>query len=273
MVVLDAVADATMTQTLVDGLRSAALENIGAAFLLNLESLRYSEWRSDLNIYPASLIKVPIMAEAFHQYQAGVLRPDQRVVISRSNQTTTAEATPLKENYVATVAEMVDLMITRSDNVATNQLMDVLGREAVTAYMHTLGLSTFLLGRKLSGSDPLIEDAEMVGRNRFPPAEAGRLLALIALDLIPGAQAQRDILAGCVDNDKLVPGLRVGDAFMHKTGQTSTENHDAGILNTSEDRRYVVVLYTTPQPNADRSLTSHVNGQMADFMRAVRTAL
>ncbi|MDQ6932200.1 MAG: class A beta-lactamase-related serine hydrolase [Candidatus Eremiobacteraeota bacterium] len=273
MVVFDAVADAAMTQTLAEALQSAALESIGAAFLLDLSSLRYGECRSYRNIYPASLIKMPIMAEAFHQFEAGVLQPDRSVVISQANQTMTAEETPLKQSYVATVAEMTELMITRSDNVATNQLMDVLGRKAVTAYMHELGLPTFLLGRKLSGSDPLIEDPEAIGRNRFPPAEAGRLLALIASDLIPGASAQRGMLACCVDNDKLVPGLRKGDVFMHKTGQTSTEDHDAGILDTAEGRRYVVVLYTTPQPNANESLTSHIDGQITEFMRALRAAL
>src|SRR4029077_20725681 len=108
----------------------------------------------------------------------------------------------------------------RSDNIATNQLMDVLRRENITAYMRELGLPTFLMARKLSGSEPLIVDVDAVGRNRFPADEAGRLLSLIARDQLPGAAAQRDLLGRCVHNDKLVPGLAPGDRFMHKTGET-----------------------------------------------------
>src|SRR6202011_3898690 len=137
--------------------------------------------------------------------------PDQPVVVSSANQTTTAEFTPLVPGYTATVQLLVDLMITGSDNIATNQLLDVLRRENVTAYMRELGLPNFLMGRKLSGSEPLIADPEMVGRNRLPPEEIGRLLALIGLDLVAGSAAQRAILERCVHNDKLVPGLSPGD--------------------------------------------------------------
>jgi beta-lactamase class A len=175
--------------------------------------------------------------------------------------------------YRATAQELVELMITCSDNIATNQLLDVLRRENITAYMHELGLSTFLMGRKLSGSEPLIVDPETVGRNRLPPEEAGRLLTLIARDQVPGAAAQREILGRCVHNDKLVPGLAPGDRFMHKTGETDEQSHDAGILVTSQGSSYAIALYTTPEPLPDRSDARHVDPLMTAWMRAMRSTL
>jgi beta-lactamase class A len=228
---------------------------------------------ADANIYPASVIKIPVMAEAYHQYADGSLAPEQTVVVSSANQTTTAESTPFVPGYRATAQELVELMITGSDNIATNQLIDVLRRENITAYMHELGLSTFLMGRKLSGSEPLIVDPEMVGRNRLPPEEAGRLLTLVARDQVPGAAAQRDILGRCVHNDKLVPGLLPGDRFMHKTGETDEQSHDAGILVTSQGRSYAIALYTTPAPLPDRSDARHVDPLMSAWMRAMRSSL
>ena len=254
-------------------LTEASLQDCGYAYLVDLDRMRCGSYRADANIYPASVIKVAVMAEAFHQYADGSLAPDQPVIVSSANQTTTSEATPFVPGYRATVQELVELMVARSDNIATNQLLDVLRRERITAYMHDLGLSTFLMGRKLSGSEPLIVDPETVGRNRLPPDEIGRLLTLIALDEVPGAAAQRDILGRCVHNEKLVPGLAPGDRFLHKTGETDEQSHDAGILMTAQGRRYAVVLYTTPDPLPYRSDAKQVDPLMTTWMRAMRATL
>jgi beta-lactamase class A len=252
---------------------AATLQDSGYAYIADLDRMRYGSFRADANIYPASVIKVAVMAEAYHRYADGSLTPGQAVIVSDANQTTTAEASPFAPGYRATVQELVELMVSRSDNIATNQLLDVLRRENITAYMHELGLSTFLLGRKLSGSEPLIGDPEAAGRNRLPPEEIGRLLTFIARDQIPGAAAQREILGRCVHNEKLVPGLAPGDRFMHKTGETDETSHDAGILVTAEGRTFAIVLYTTPVPQPDRSDARRVDPLMTTWMRAVRAAL
>lgn len=261
----DATESAALNGLVRRALDQAALPDDVSAYVLALARMEYGAWNPDDDIYPASVVKVPIMAEAFRQREGGAISFEDRAPISASNQTTTAEKTPLVTGYVASVDELVRLMIERSDNVATNQLIDILRRERVTEYMRSLGLRDFLLGRKLSGSEPLIEDPEMAGRNRLCARDAARLLTLIATDQVPGAAAQRDILAACVDADKLVAGLRPGDLFMHKTGETDTVNHDAGILRTPEGARYIVVLYT----RGDKS----TNPRMASWMRALRSEL
>jgi beta-lactamase class A len=268
-----AVADEAISTAIVDALADQGIQETACAYVLDLDRGRFGQWRADENVYPASVIKVPIMAEAYRQYDVGLLSPDACVVITESNQTTTDQPTPLQTGYSATAGELVELMITLSDNVATNQLMDLLRRERVTAYMHELGLPTFLLGRKLSGSEPLIEDPEMVGRNRLPAEEIGTLLARIARDEVVGAEQQRKILSRCKENRKLSPGLAPGDEFMHKTGETSDLSHDAGILVTSEGRRYVIVLYTEFEPSQDEDNAARSNAAMTRWMRVVRTAL
>ncbi len=241
-----------------------------SAYLCDLQTMRYGQVDADADIYPASIIKVPIMAQVYHQYATGALRPDELVTVSASNQTATSGPAPFVPGYVATVDELVELMITHSDNVATNQLMDLLRRESVTAFMHGLGLSTFLLGRKLSGSEPLIDDPEKIGRNRLPAGEIARLLLLVATDSIDGSAQQREIMRRCADAGKLVPGLRPDDVFMHKTGETSDVSHDAGILLTGQGRRYVIVLYCDVVPKPDGSDAEHANPFMTRWMRAVR---
>jgi len=267
------VHDAVLDRAILDALEASALAKDGYAYVADLDAMRFGAYRTDEVIYPASVIKVPIMAEAFRQAEAGELRLDELVTVTESNQTTTWGESPFPAGAKATVADLVERMITHSDNVATNQLFDVLRRERVTSYMHELGLRTFFLGRKLSGSDPLIIDTETIGRNRLPPGEIGVLLTLIATDAVPAAARQREILRRCVHNDKLVPALREGDVFMHKTGETSDLSHDAGILKTAEGKTYVVVLYTTPEPKGDDSDADHVNPQMTAWMRSLRARL
>ncbi len=270
--------DLQLDERLRSALEQASLEHPGvvtstSASLFDLACGRGGQWRADADIYPASVVKVPVMAEVFHRYAEGTLRPGDRVVVDAANQTATSGPAPFIAGYQASVDELVTLMIAHSDNVATNQLIDVLRREQVTQYMRDLGLQSFVLGRKLSGSEPLINDPDEIGRNRLPVAEISRLLMLIANDKVPGSEQQRRILRTCVDDAKLVPGLRAGDVFMHKTGETSTVSHDAGILETPAGRRYIVGLYCEVEPTPDRADASHANPFMAHWMRIVREDL
>ncbi|MDQ6781718.1 MAG: class A beta-lactamase-related serine hydrolase [Candidatus Eremiobacteraeota bacterium] len=269
----DPAASEALQASLMRALEATGLTECASASLVDLDANRSAGWRSQQNIYPASVIKVAIMAETFHQYSSGRLELEAPVVVADANQTTTDAPTPFKSGYRTTISELVEYMIAFSDNIATNQLMDVLRRERVTEYMRSLGLATFLLGRKLSGSEPLIVDSEVIGMNRMPAGEIARLLCLIARDELPGAAEQRAILARCVHNDKLAAGLAKDDVFMHKTGETSDVSHDAGILTTADDRHFVIVLYTQVTPNPDGSDAAHANPAMARCMRSLRAEL
>ena len=135
-------------------------------------------------------------------------------------------------------------MLARSDNVATNVLIDVLGRESITRFCAGLGLSATVVRRKLSGSLPLIDDPgrpgpqRASGRRRRAPSPSHR-----ARRASPAAAWLLDVLSRQEWNGKLNGGLQPGDRFAHKTGDTDEVSHDGGILTTAEGLRYVVVLY------------------------------
>ena len=262
-------APTPLTAAVLEGLDAAELRERAAAVVIDLRTGATSAWRADEDIYPASIVKLALMAEAFRRFDDGSLSPDAHEVIARRNLTLTAEPTPLIEGYRARVAELVALMIERSDNIATNQLIDLLERKRVEDSMRALRLEHFRLGRKLSGSEPLVDDPESGERNSMPPADAAKLLGLIAIGAVPGAAQQRELLARCVDRTKLVDGLLPGDRFMHKTGETSAVAHDAGILRTADGHEYVIVLYTT----GHRSVLGGPDAAMAAWMRSVRARL
>ncbi len=130
---------------------------------------------------------------------------------------------PLIPGYKATVGELIRLAVERSDNVATNELFDLVGRERATRLaVDRLGCSATRFSRKLSGSEPLIADPGWDGehRNAHPASDAAALFAQIALGAFPGADFLHDCLLRQFWNDKLSRGLLPGDRFAHKTGDT-----------------------------------------------------
>lgn len=225
----------------------------------------------DLPLYPASMIKVPLVAAALAEISTGRLGSlESTVAITSENMTANDAQSPLVPGYEATLHELLRLTIVRSDNVATNMLFDLVGRDRATQVVRErFGLHATEFHRKLSGSEPLIADPQWDGnsRNAHPASDAARLFRLIADRAIPLANVLREALDAQEWNDKLSAGLRDGDTFAHKTGDTDEVTHDGGILTTAQGRHYVVVAYTglpsTPENNA----------RFGVFMRALREYL
>jgi beta-lactamase class A len=224
----------------------------------------------DAGFYPASMIKTPLAAAVLALVQDGEIRLDQRCAVTQANMTLNDKPSPLEPGYESTVVELIDLMITRSDNVATNMLIDLAGRERATEIVRKrFGLRSTAFYRKLSGSLPLIHDPEWDGKhlNTHPPADAARLFEMIARTELPFAWMLRCVLARQDWNDKLSAGLQSGDVFAHKTGSTDEVTHDGGILETSSGAAYVVVAYT------GMASMENNDARFGPFMQALRRAL
>jgi beta-lactamase class A len=219
-------------------------------------------------LYPASMIKVPIAAALALAYEQGRHRPADRVRVEAGHVTTNDAPSPFVYGYEGTLDRAAHAMLSASDNVATNLLIDVLGRDWISAACRErLGLGATAVRRKLSGSLPLIDDPEATGRNAHPAVDAASLLGAIARERDGRFGWIYDALAAQVWNDKIPAGLRPGDRFAHKTGDTDEASHDGGILTLADGRSYVLVVYSslpsTPENDA----------RIAHFARALRDAL
>jgi len=195
-------------------------------------------------IYPASLIKLPLALVAAAQVANGERRWDDPVTVTAGSWTVNDAPSPLAIGAAASLDELVTLMLRRSDNVATNVLIDLFERRAASALLAELGFPATLVRRKVSGALPLIYDPQADGRNRFPPAECAALLLALARRRLPEAAHLRTILAENWWNTKLSTGLLPGETFAHKTGDTSEVSHDAGILRLRDGSRWVLTVYT-----------------------------
>jgi beta-lactamase class A len=225
---------------------------------------------ADHYYYPASMIKTPLALAAFTLVQDGVINLDETYQITQANMTANDKDSPLVPGYVAPLHQLIELMLTISDNVATNVLFDALGRERATEIVQQrYGLANTAFYRKLSGSEPLIGDPgwDKTHRNAHSAADAGRLFELIARDEVPFTRLFRGILDRQQWNNKLPAGLYPGDRFAHKTGDTGEVTHDGGILDTQEGASYVIVVYTG-MPSSDAN-----NAKFGPFMSSIRSQL
>lgn len=255
---------------------AAGLEDMaGAAGLLQasivVDPLDTSEpgasFQPNRPLSPASMIKLPIAEALRERCRRGELTLTQRARVADHNLTFNDLPSPFVSGASATLEELARAMLAASDNVATNVLIDVLGRETITAHCRSLGLTQTAVRRKLSGSLPLVADPLATGRNEHPAGDAARLLRLVAAR----AQDEPDFVLAALAaqrwNEKLSAGFGPGASFAHKTGDTDEVSHDGGILTLPSGRRYVVVVYTglPSSPEHDR--------RFADFARALRRGL
>jgi len=251
--------------------RGVELDYVGAqAYAAALIAARCLELAPDEYLYPASMLKTPLAAAALELVHRGELHLDQLFEVTEWNMTANDAESPFVTGFRGPLTLIIERALTHSDNVATNMLFDVAGRERATAIaQERLHLRRTAFHRKLSGSLPLIEDREWDGvhRNSHPAADAARLFASIARNEVPRAAELYDALVKQTWNEKLPRGLEPADVFVHKTGDTNEVTHDGGILQTQQGGVYVLAVYTG-MPS-----TPHNNAKFGPFMARLRTFL
>jgi beta-lactamase class A len=148
----------------------------------------------------ASLIKVAVMVEVFHQIAQGTLRRDQTVTLSDADRAgdETVPLNVLHAGTVLTVSDLLRLMIAWSDNTATNLLVRLAGTERIDRRMDSYGLPNTRLFRPTfrdGKADVFPELEHEFGLGMTTPAEAARLFELIAEGKVVGRAASDEMLA------------------------------------------------------------------------------
>ncbi|MCW3978765.1 MAG: class A beta-lactamase-related serine hydrolase [Candidatus Bathyarchaeota archaeon] len=131
----------------------------------------------DERFLAASSIKIPILIELFRKAKEGAIDLEERVTVG--DDVKVGGTGVLKEmgDGTATLAlsDLASLMITVSDNTATNILIDVVGMEDVNTLMEGFGLSTTRLLRKMQDTEAIA-----LGRENYAtPREFMRLMAAL----------------------------------------------------------------------------------------------
>jgi beta-lactamase class A len=139
----------------------------------------------DARFPTASLIKVPVMIEVFHQIAERRLTKDLPVTLHARDKVgdETVVLNQLHDGIVVSVADLLALMTAYSDNTATNLLVGLVGTAKVDARMASYGLKDTLLFRPTfrdGRADVFPELEREFGLGMTTPRDMARLFALIA---------------------------------------------------------------------------------------------
>ena len=203
----------------------------------------------------ASVIKLPIMVEAFRQFEAGEIARDRLVAIRKEDKLPSCGAlTYMHEGLEVTVLDLVTLMIILSDNTATNLLIGMLGMEKINATIDRLGLTGTRLNRKLFRP----ELSAMGIQNYVTARDMGRLLEMMLKGELVSEDASREML-GILRNQRLNGKMPFylhsrGIPVAHKTGEDDGITHDVGVIFAQEPIILCFLSNRTVVPVAERAL-------------------
>ncbi len=186
----------------------------------------------------ASLIKTAVMVETYWQAEEGKVKLDAMLTLKEADKVPGAGVLTDSFSPGATLAlkDAVRLMITVSDNTATNLVLDRIGIPSANVRMEKLGLKNTKIHAKVyKGKDTTI-DAERTAKYGLGSTTAKEMLQLFELlqqgkVVTPKAcQEMLGILLKNHDNELLVRNLPPGVTMAHKTGAVSNARTDAGIV-------------------------------------------
>ena len=216
---------------------------------------------ADDSFHAASTMKVPVMIELFRRIDAKSLTLDQGILLQNRFASivdgSSYELDPADDSDSSAyrrvgqrvpLRELIDHMITRSSNLATNALIELADAKRANATAHELGARNIKVLRGVED-----DKAFRAGLNNTTTA---RDLATLLEAIETGRAASkkscdemRDVLLHQEFNDEIPAGLPAGTRVAHKTGWISGVLHDAAIVYPRNRKPYVLVVLTRDIPD------------------------
>ena len=268
---------------------------------------------ADTPVVAASVFKVPVLVELCRQYSTGQRSPVERIRIA-ANERRTDGGTGLSamlDSVELSLRDLSFLMMSVSDNRATDIIVDLLGYEAINSTIKRFGLETTVVVRDCAGLfetmqedlETSLEDlavaaaagtvsAEMrrklqgtraataVLTNHTTPRDIVTMLAAIWRDEVIGADAcaeVRRIMGQQAWPHRLTAGFPHSDIKVSgKTGTLFYTRNEAGVVEFPDGGRYAVgVFLREPTEELRNPDADRVIGTVAalavDYLRLSQT--
>ena len=188
---------------------------------------------------PASMIKLFVMAKTMQDVHDGKLSLDEKITIKKKDAVGGAGVTTwYNAGEQRTIEQLMTVMITDSDNTATNILIDRLGMQNINQYLQQQGFSDTVLVYKM-----------MMGRkgkkkNLSSVRDIGRLFSRLYYHQLVGEQEDKLMLAILrQQHDKeCFPAALPDYEIAHKTGEVNDVYVDGGIFFGQQEDFVLVVL-------------------------------
>ncbi len=222
--------------------------------------------RADEPMPTASLIKLAVMVEVYQQAQEGKLKLTDPVTLHDTDKL--GGSGVLTSNFSDGVSfpllDAVRLMISVSDNTATNLVLDKIGIGSTAARMEAWGFPNTKIHSKSFRRETSVfpERSKQFGLGSTTAREMIGLLEKLHKGEAASPEASKAMLEHlkkCDDKDKFTRFLPAGTAVAHKPGAVNDARTDAGIIYTPSGPVAVCVL---TNKNEDQSWRMDNAGNM-----------
>lgn len=215
-------------------------------FFLDLATGNYIDINGEKRFAAASTIKFPLLVALFQEIDAGRIKLTDKLVMRRDlkvGESGTMQYKPIGTKF--SVLETATLMMTISDNTATNLILDRLGGAAkVSQRFRSWGLQNTALRNLLP---------DIAGTNTTSSKDLVRLAALVYNNRLLSPNSRNQVLGIMrrVKTNSLLPaGIGQGATIAHKTGTLRFIIGDAGIIQMPNGKSYLAGVLVQ-RPNHD----------------------
>ena len=233
--------------------------------------------------HAASTMKTPVMIEVYKQAAAGMfdvrdsilVHNEFKSIIDGSPYSMELGVDSEEELYdqigkKATIYDLVYPMITRSSNLATNIVIDLVGAESTTQSMRGLGAKDIQVLRG-------VEDQKAFDAGKSNTTTAYDLMIImesIAKKKAVSEQADEEmfnILADQYFKDLIPANLPDGVVVANKSGFITGVQHDSGIVRLPDGRQYVLVTLSKNLKDieAGKEVIATVSRKIYDYIIAL----
>src|SRR5438309_7655290 len=220
------------------------LDGVLAVAILDLSTDQKYLLHADEAMPTASSIKIAILAELYRQAQQGKVKLTEFYTLQQSDMVGGSGITRVLTPGMTrlTLRDVAGLMISVSDNSATNVVIDRIGMENVNALLDSLGLTHTRLRRKMMDLEVASEGRE----NIATPREMMMLLEDLYRAKILNKQMTDDFFELLsIHKESYIPRELPEDLrIANKPGELEGVRNDSGIVFTG-NRPFVISVMTT----------------------------
>ena len=208
-------------------------------YVWDYESGNYADINAD-EIFPtASIIKLPVLVQLFRSIEKNQLNIYDEMPLTEYYRTEGSGSLQFKAaNSKYSIDTLARMMITESDNSATNMIMSKLGA------MPDINSGIRQWGLKHTYVQTWLPD--LGGTNHSTARDMATILYNIDNPDFLSTSSREKIFdyMGHVHNSRLIAaGLPSGATFLHKTGDIGKMLGDAGIVYAANGKKYIVVIF------------------------------
>ena len=189
----------------------------------------------------ASMIKVFLLADVMEKIKMGKLNLNDEYILQNKDKVGGAGIlSGYPDGVIISLEKLLELMITESDNTATNIIIDMIGVEDVNRYLVMNGFKDTQLKRKMMDMTAIREGRE----NYTSASDLGTFFLRLYHSKIVGGEydaKMREILFNQTDEECFVRALPYA-RIAHKTGELDHFYADGGIIYGAGEHDMILVI-------------------------------